>query len=171
MSSMPRSSSIWGDVSTHPWEYTLRYPAQPIAVPATAHSLNLILVVSAKHGTDVHRRRRLEVGVAVFKGQFVVRTGPSLFVKGAFAGKDEMIVVEVELRGIVKEYLAHLAVERVGVDVNFKIQSLDPHRFLDARPEIHEALFGGKAIRQEQDLSTRDNEPRRRKDAWLPSIC
>ena len=61
-----------------------------------------------------------------------------------------MVVVEVEVRRIVKEHFTNLAVKALLVDIHFETEFLDG--FSHVFPELQEATFAREAIRLEQDL-------------------
>jgi hypothetical protein len=50
-------------------------------------------------------------------------TGPSLVVKGPLS-QNEVVVVEVKLRGVIKEHFPNLTVECVLVNIYFKAEFL-----------------------------------------------
>src|SRR5579875_2832356 len=87
--------------------------------------------------------------MAVLQHQLMVGARPSLFVKRAFS-QDEMVIVQMELRGVVKQYLADLAVEGVAVDIDLQAQALDG--FGSRLPELKEAVLAGETIGLQQDL-------------------
>src|ERR1035437_4059727 len=59
----------------------------------------LYLIVSTQLRTHVNGRGVLELRGAVFEGQLMAGTGPSLVVKGPLS-QNEVVVVEVKLRGV-----------------------------------------------------------------------
>jgi hypothetical protein len=61
-----------------------------------------------------------------------------------------MVVVEVEVRRIVKEHFTNLAVKSLPVDIDFEIELLDG--LFHVLPEVQEATFAREAIRLEQNL-------------------
>src|SRR5207249_4675396 len=61
-----------------------------------------------------------------------------------------MVVVEVEVRRIVKQHFTNLAVKALLVDIDFETEFLD--RFSHVFPKLQEATFTREAIRLEQDL-------------------
>src|SRR5258708_40252243 len=61
-----------------------------------------------------------------------------------------MVVVEVEVRRIVKKHFTNLAVKALLVDIDFETELLD--RFSHVFPKLQEATFTREAIRLEQDL-------------------
>src|SRR6266436_321045 len=61
-----------------------------------------------------------------------------------------MVVVEVEVRRIVKKHFTNLAMKALLVDINFETELLD--RFSHVFPKLQEATFTREAIRLEQDL-------------------
>src|SRR5215470_3883396 len=93
---------------------------------------------------DVNCGGRLEVITAILDCQFMSGAWPAVIVEGAFA-QNEMIVVEVELRRVVKEDFTDLAVKGVVVDIDLKLKLLEGsvHRF----PECEEPVLVGEAIR------------------------
>src|SRR5690349_14160872 len=66
MSSIPRSSSMLGDVRTHPWEYTLRIP--PRRSRSSSSSSEFYFVLTTKLGTHVDGRGILQLRRSVFEG-------------------------------------------------------------------------------------------------------
>src|SRR5712672_1040397 len=61
-----------------------------------------------------------------------------------------MVIVEVEVRRIVKKHFTNLAVKALLVDIDFETEFLDG--FSHVFPELQEATFAGEAIRLEQNL-------------------
>src|SRR5208282_4403088 len=109
----------------------------------------LDLVVPRGHRTHVNPGRVTQVRAAVLDSQLVIRARPSLFIKGALS-KNEVVVVQVEVRGVIKQHLANLAVERVVSHVNLEVEFL--HGRVHRVPELHEALFVGETIGLQQNL-------------------
>jgi hypothetical protein len=79
----------------------------------------------------------------------VIGPRPPFVVKSALS-KDEMVVVEVKVRRIVKEHFTNLAVKSMPVDIDFEIELLDG--FAHVFPELQETTFAREAIRLEQNL-------------------
>jgi hypothetical protein len=61
-----------------------------------------------------------------------------------------MIIIKVELRCVIKEYLPNLAIERVAVDVDFKTEFL---KCLGrGLPKFQKTMFAREAIGLQENL-------------------
>src|SRR5208282_5080891 len=109
----------------------------------------LYLIVSTQLRTHVNGRGVLELRGAVFEGQLVAGTRPSLVVKGPLS-QNEVVVVEVKLRGVVKEHLPNLTVECVLIDIYFKTEFLDS--LGRCFPKFEKPMFALKPIGLQQNL-------------------
>src|SRR5262249_48006925 len=97
----------------------------------------------------VNRGSVLQLGSAVFEGQLMTGPRPSLIVKGALA-QDEVMIVKIELRSVVEEHFADLAVEGVRILVDLETEFLK--RLGGILPELQEPFLARKAIGLKQDL-------------------
>jgi len=95
------------------------------------------------------QKRRTELRGPVFEGQLVARTGPSLVVKSPLS-QNEVVVVEVKLRGVIEEHLPNLTVECVLVEVYFKTEFLES--LGRGLPKLEKTILARKPIGLQQNL-------------------
>jgi hypothetical protein len=79
----------------------------------------------------------------------MVGSGPSLVVEGALS-QNEVVVVEVKLRSVIKEHFPNLAVECVIVDIHFDVKFLKS--FGCCPPEFEETILARKPIWLQQNF-------------------
>jgi hypothetical protein len=79
----------------------------------------------------------------------VARTRPSLIVKGPLP-QNEMVVVEVKLRSVIKEHFPNLTVERVLVQIYFKTEFLKSLGC--GLPKFEKTILARKPIGLEQNF-------------------
>src|ERR1700733_13535089 len=111
--------------------------------------LELYFIVSTQLRAHVDGGGGREVRRAEFEGQLVIGTRPTLLVESAFS-KNEVVIVKVELRGVVEQHLANLAVARMLVVIHFDMKFLES--LSDCIPEFEEAFFAGEPIGLKQNL-------------------
>src|SRR5208282_5580456 len=131
-----------------PMRVDAAYSAQAVALEQQL-LFELYLIVSAQLWTHVNGRGVLEFRGAVFEGQFVAGTGPSLVVKSPLS-QNEVVVVEVKLRSVIEEHFPNLTVECVLVDIYFQAEFLESlgHCF----PKFEKTIFARKPIGFQQNL-------------------
>jgi len=92
---------------------------------------------------------RNELRGTVFESQLVALAGPSLVVKSSLS-QNEVVVVEVKLRSVIKEHFPNLTVECVVVDIYFKTEFLKSLGC--GLPKFDEAVFARKPIGLQQNF-------------------
>src|SRR6516165_4101484 len=97
----------------------------------------------------INRRRFSQIRAPELKGQFVIFARPSLVVISPLA-QNEMMVEEVELRRVVEQYFADLAVEGMALDVHAEAEFLDG--LVGVFPKLQEAALAHESLGMQQNL-------------------
>src|ERR1700722_5387055 len=97
----------------------------------------------------INRRRGLQLWRTIFESQLMARPWPSLIVKRTLT-QNEMIIVEVELRRVIKEHLPDLTIKRMPI--GFYFQPELRHGLARVFPKFQKGAFAGEAFGLQQNL-------------------